>query len=128
MASMPKGILSYQRGEIRWVSLDPTLGAEIQKTRSCLIVQNNTMNQYGQLTVAIPFRPGSKRAPYVVNVAATTANGLDQDRFLDVAQIRSIDEQRVLGLVGVLEDFYWPLIREALLIVCGFDFDSIVAK
>jgi mRNA interferase MazF len=40
---------------------------------------------------------------------------------LDIAQIRSIDEQRVLGLVGVLEDFYWPLIQDALLIVCGFD-------
>lgn len=118
---MPKGDLSYQRGEIRWVKLDPTLGAEIQKTRSCLIIQNNTMNQYGQLTIAIPFRPGTKRAPYVVNVAASNVNGLDQNRFLDIAQIRSIDEQRVLGLVGILEDFYWPQIQEALLIVCGFD-------
>jgi mRNA interferase MazF len=92
MVSMPKGVLSYQRGEIRWVKLDPTLGAEIQKTRSCLILQNDTMNQYGQLTIAIPFRPGVKRAPYAVNVAASTTNGLDQDRFLDVAQIRSIDQ------------------------------------
>jgi mRNA interferase MazF len=120
---MPNGTLSYQRGEIRWVKLDPTVGAEIQKTRSCLILQNNTMNQYGRLTIAIPFRPGSKQAPYVVNVTASPVNGLDQDRFLDVAQIRSIDEQRVLGLVGVLEDTYWPLIQDALLFVCGFGFD-----
>jgi mRNA interferase MazF len=120
---MPKGALSYQRGEIRWVRLDPTLGAEIQKTPSCLIIQNDIMNQYGQLTIAIPFRPGSKRAPYVVNVVATNTNGLDQDRFLDIAQIRSIDEQRVLGLVGILENFYWSQIQEALLIVCGFGFD-----
>ncbi len=117
---MPNGTLSYKRGEIRWVKLDPTVGAEIQKTRSCLIIQNNTMNQYGKLTVAIPFRPGVKKAPYVVNVAASIVNGLDQDRFLDVAQIRSIDEQRVLGLVGILEDIYWEQIKESLLIVCGF--------
>jgi mRNA interferase MazF len=57
-------------------------------------------------------------------VAATNTNGFDQDRFLDIAQIRSIDEQRVLGLVGVLEDFYWPQIQEALSIVCGFGFDA----
>jgi mRNA interferase MazF len=120
---MPRGNLSYQRGEIRWVKLDPTLGAEVQKTRSCLIIQNDTMNQYGQLTIAIPFRPGSKQAPYAVNVVASDINGLDQDRFLDIAQIRSIDEQRVLGLVGVLEDFYWPLIQNALLIICGFGLD-----
>jgi mRNA interferase MazF len=120
MASMPNGTLTYQRGEIRWVKLDPTIGAEIQKTRSCLILQNDTMNQYGQLTVAIPFRPGTKRAPYVVNVLASSRNSLDQDRFLDVAQIRSIDAQRVMGLVGILEDNYWQQIQDALLIVCGF--------
>jgi mRNA interferase MazF len=121
MGLMPNGTLTYQRGEIRWVKLDPTIGAEIQKTRSCLIIQNDTMNQYGQLTVAIPFRPGNKRAPYVVNVSASSINGLDQDRFLDAAQIRSIDGQRVLGLVGTLEDTYWQQIRLALSIICAFD-------
>jgi hypothetical protein len=30
----------------------------------------------------------------------------------------------VLGRVGVLEDFYWPPIQEALLIVCGFGLNS----
>ncbi len=117
---MPQGELIYRRGQIRWVSLDPTLGAEIQKTRSCLIVQNDVMNQYGQLTVVIPFRPGSKLAPYVVNVKATSSNGLDRDRFLDVAQIRSVDARRILRLVGVLELEYWQQIRTALDIVLGF--------
>jgi mRNA interferase MazF len=121
MELMPNGSLTYRRGEIRWVKLDPTIGAEIQKTRSCLILQNDTMNQYGQLTIAIPFRPGVKHAPYVVNVLASEYNGLDKDRFLDVAQIRSIDGQRVLGLVGTIEDIYWQQIQEALSIVCGFD-------
>jgi mRNA-degrading endonuclease toxin of MazEF toxin-antitoxin module len=77
---MPSGNLTYRRGEIRWVRLAPTVGAEIQKTRSCLIIQNDIMNQYGLLTVAIPFRPGSKQAPYVVNVKASSTNGLDRDR------------------------------------------------
>ncbi|WP_373539371.1 type II toxin-antitoxin system PemK/MazF family toxin [Chamaesiphon sp.] len=117
---MPNGTLTYQRGEIRWVKLDPTIGAEIQKTRSCFILQNDTMNQHGQLTIAIPFRPGTKQAPYVVNVEASSNNGLDKDRFLDVAQIRAIDGQRVLGLVGILENNYWQQIQEALAIVCGF--------
>ncbi len=133
---MPNGALTYQRSEIRrlvcfhgretrpehirWVKLDPTIGAEIQKTRSCLILQNDPMNQYGQLTIAIPFRPGTKQAPSVVNVAASTRKGLERDRFLDVAQIRSIDGQRVSKLVGLLEDNYWPQIQEALSIVYGF--------
>lgn len=117
---MPNGNLTYRRGEIRWVRLDPTVGAEVQKTRSCLIVQNDIMNQYGLLTVVIPFRPGSKQAPYIVNVRATQNNGLDKDRFLDVAQIRAVDGQRVLGCLGVLEEDYWQQIRAALDIVLGF--------
>ncbi|MBE9008006.1 type II toxin-antitoxin system PemK/MazF family toxin [Fortiea sp. LEGE XX443] len=117
---MPNGILAYQRGEIRWVKLDPTLGAEAQKTRSCLIVQNDVMNQYGSLTIVMPFRPSTKNAPYVVNVKATINNGLDQDRYIDVAQIRSVDNTRILGLTGILEDEYWEKIRDALDIVLNF--------
>jgi mRNA interferase MazF len=117
---MPNGELTYRRGEIRWVSLDPTVGAEIRKTRSCLVIQNDVMNQYGQLSVVLPFRPGYKQAPYVVNVVASAENGLDQDRFIDVAQVRSVDGQRILGLQGRLEDRYWSQIKTALEIVLGF--------
>ncbi|NJO94110.1 MAG: type II toxin-antitoxin system PemK/MazF family toxin [Hydrococcus sp. RM1_1_31] len=117
---MPRGNLTYRRGEIHWVRLDPTVGAEVQKTRSCLIIQNDIMNQYGLLTVVIPFRPGNKQAPYVVNVKASPTNGLDKDRFLDVAQILAIDGQRVLGVVGTLEAHYWQEIQAALDIVLGF--------
>ena len=118
---MPQGNLTYRRGEIRWVKLDPTVGAEAQKTRSSLIVQNDLMNQYGLLTIVMPFRPGSKQAPYVVNVKATPTNGLDQDRFIDVGQIRAIDHSRVLGVVGILEEEYWELVQDALDIVLNFE-------
>jgi mRNA interferase MazF len=120
MVLMPEGNLTYKRGEIRWVNLDPTVGAEAQKIRASLIVQNDIMNQYGLLTIVMPFRPGSKQAPYIVNVKATATNGLDKDRFIDVAQIRSVDYRRVLGLVGILEVEYWEEIRTALDVVLGF--------
>ena len=117
---MPGSNLTYRRGEIRWVNLDPTVGSEAKKIRACLIVQNNIMNQYGLLTIVIPFRPGSKQAHYVVNIKATRNNGLDQDRFIDVGQIRAVDHSRILGLVGVLESDYWELIHTALNVVLGF--------
>ena len=56
---MPASNLTYRRGEIRWVKLDPVVGAEAQKTRPSLIVQNDIINQYGLLTIVMPFRPGS---------------------------------------------------------------------
>jgi len=120
MVLMPEGNLTYKRGEIRWVNLDPTVRAEAQKIRACLIVQSDIMNQYGLLTIVMPFRPGSKQAPYIVNIKATVTNGLDKDRFIDVAQIRSVDYRRVLGFVGILEVEYWEEIRTALDVVLGF--------
>ena len=103
---MPKSKLTYRRGSIHWVRLDPTVGAEAQKTRACLVVQSDVMNQHGPLTIVMPFLPGQKQAPYVVNVKATVENGLDRDRYLDVAQIRSVSYERILGKIGVLENNY----------------------
>ncbi|MBW4605626.1 MAG: type II toxin-antitoxin system PemK/MazF family toxin [Calothrix sp. FI2-JRJ7] len=117
---MPQGNLTYRRGEIRFCKLDPTVGTKLRKTRSCLIVQNDIMNQHGSLTIVMPFRPGSKKAPYIVNIVASAMNSLDQDCYIDVGQIRSIDNSRVLGLVGVLEEEYWESIRTALNIVLEF--------
>ncbi|WP_442947645.1 type II toxin-antitoxin system PemK/MazF family toxin [Nostoc sp.] len=34
---MPGSNLTYRRGEIRWVNLDPTVGAEAKKIRACLL-------------------------------------------------------------------------------------------
>lgn len=117
---MPDGNLTYRRGEIRWVNLDPTVGAEAKKIRACVIVQNDVGNRYSLLTVVMPLLPGTKNAPYVVNVKATLTNGLDRDRYIDVGQIRAVDSSRILGLVGVLEDQYWESIQAALNVVLGF--------
>jgi mRNA interferase MazF len=124
MALMPKGNLVYSRGEIRWVRLDPTLGAETRKTRACLIVQNDVMNQYGLLTIVLPFLPGQKQAPYAVNITASPQNGLDRERYLDVGQIRAVDHQRILERLGTLEEQYWEQIKEAIDIVLGFGFSD----
>ena len=40
-----------KRGEVYLVSFDPTLGAEIQKTRPALILQNDTSNRYSPITI-----------------------------------------------------------------------------
>ena len=117
---MPKNNLTYRRGEIRWVNLEPTVGAETQKIRPCLILQNDIMNQYGLLTIVIPFRTGCKQAPYIVNVEANSTNGLNQDSFIDMGQIRAVDHSRILGLVGIIENKYWQPIYTAVNIVLGF--------
>jgi mRNA interferase MazF len=86
-----------------------------------MLIQNNIMNQHGLLTIIMPLRSGNKKAPYIVNIKASSNNRLQNDSFIDIGQIRAVDHSRILGLIGVLEDQYWSQIRTAVNIVLGFE-------
>jgi mRNA interferase MazF len=117
---MPNGILTYKRGEIWWVDLKPVVGSETDKERPCLILQNDIGNQKGATTIVAPLLPGTKAYPFVVNIKATPQNGLDEDRYVNLSQMRAVDAQRVKTKQGVLEDSYWEDIEKAVGIELGF--------
>nr|WP_290224189.1 type II toxin-antitoxin system PemK/MazF family toxin [Trichocoleus desertorum] len=117
---MPNGTLTYKRGEIWWVDLNPVVGSETGKDRPCLILQNDVGNQKGATTVIAPLLPGSKTYPFVVNVSPTPQNGLDQLRYVNLSQIRTVDHQRITNKRGVLENTYWEEIEKAVCIQLGF--------
>jgi hypothetical protein len=49
------GLNTYpKRGEIYLVNLDPTVGAEINKTRPALIISNDINNQFPDTVTVIP--------------------------------------------------------------------------
>lgn len=117
---MPRGKLTYKRGEIWWVNLDPALGSEPAKTRACLILQNDLGNERGNTTVVAPFFPGHKSFPFVVNVTTTPENQLDRDRHVNLSNLRVVDAVRVKSRLGVMEPKYWPEIERAVSIELGF--------
>ncbi|MEL7502985.1 MAG: type II toxin-antitoxin system PemK/MazF family toxin [Cyanobacteria bacterium J06554_6] len=117
---MPNGTLTYRRGEIWWVNLDPTIGNETKKRRPCLVLQNDIGNQNGQTTIVAPFLPGFKSYPFVANVKPTSANGLDGDRHVNLSQMRAVDYRRLQKKLGVLEAKYWISIEDAVSIELGF--------
>jgi len=43
-----------KRGDIYWVNLDPTIGAEIKKTRPCVIISPDSANRGGPLIIVAP--------------------------------------------------------------------------
>ena len=117
---MPNGTLTYRRGEIWWVDLNPVIGSETGKERPCLILQNDIGNQNGTTTIVAPFLPGMKTYPFVVSVAPTLQNGLDGDRHVNLSQMRAVDTRRIKNKQGVLEDNYWKEIEKAVCIELGF--------
>lgn len=119
---MPNGTLTYKRGEIWWVDLNPIVGSETGKERPCLILQNDIGNQNGLTTIVAPLLPGKKPYPFVVNVAPTAQNGLSGDRNINLSQMRAVDARRIKNKQGVLEDVYWKEIEKAVCIELGFNF------
>jgi mRNA interferase MazF len=116
---MPHGKLTYCRGDIFWVELDPSKGTEARKTRACLILQNDLGNKQSSLTTVAPFLT-TKNYPFVVNVTPTPLNGLDRERGLHLNQIRSVDFSRIKAQIGCIEDCYWKEIHQAIDIQLGF--------
>ncbi len=52
-----------RRGEIWWVSLDPTQGSEIRKTRPCLVLTTDILNHHRNTVVVIPLSTSAKPHP-----------------------------------------------------------------
>ncbi len=91
-----------KRGEVYWVNLDPTVGTEIKKTRPCLIVSPDDLNEILPRVIIAPLTSKGQKLgcrPEVV------FNGKNTRILLD--QLRTIDKQRLLGKMGEIEKSLW---------------------
>src|SRR5437879_2756375 len=92
-----------KRGDICLVNFDPTLGAEIQKTRPALILQNDIANRHSPITIvaAISSKFDEPLYPTEVLIAAPEG-GLRVDSAALLNQIRSIDKRRLVRRLGAI--------------------------
>ena len=86
-----------QRDEVWLVSLDPTHGAEIQKTRPWLIISPDEMNRYLQTVIVAPMTTAVRFYPTRVPLRFQRKSG---QVVLD--QLRAIDRQRLLRKLGTV--------------------------
>jgi mRNA interferase MazF len=84
-----------QRDEVWLVSLDPTQGGEIKKTRPCLVVSPDEMNQHLRTVIIAPMTTVVR--PYPTRVL-TRFQGKRGQVALD--QLRAVDRQRLLRKLG----------------------------
>jgi mRNA interferase MazF len=81
--------------EVWLVSLDPTRGAEMQKTRPCVVVSPDEMNRHLRTVIVAPMTTSEKGYPTRVPL---TFRGKSGEVALD--QLRTVDRQRILKKVG----------------------------
>lgn len=100
-----------KRGEVWLVNLDPTVGAEIRKTRPAILVSSDLVGVL-PLRVIVPITDWKDRygmAPWMVRIESTPANGLTKTSAADCFQIRSISTNRLVQKIGEVtaEEIQW---------------------
>jgi mRNA interferase MazF len=109
-----------QRGEIYLVSFDPTVGAEIQKTRPALVLQNNIANEYSPITIVAAITSKFDDPLYPTEVLVQSPEGgLTVDSVVLLNQIRSIDKQRLVKRLGKLTDETMALVDQSIQVSLG---------
>jgi mRNA interferase MazF len=75
---------------IYWVNLNPTQGSEISKTRPCVVVSPDALNNHLRTVIVAPLTSTIKRYPFRVQC---TINGKNGEIATD--QIRTVDKRRL---------------------------------
>ena len=84
-----------QRFEVYLVALDPTIGIEIQKTRPCLIISPNEMNNHIATIIIAPMTTKGHDYPTRVNCKFEGKDGQ-----IVLEQIRTVDKNRLVKKLG----------------------------
>jgi mRNA interferase MazF len=88
-----------RRGEIGLANLDPTTGAEIQKTRPCVVISPPAINDYLRTLTVAPMTTGSRAAPFRIAITFRNKTGL-----ILLDQLRTLDKQRLVRRLGAIGD------------------------
>ena len=86
-----------RRGDVFLVSLDPTRGGEIRKTRPCVVVSPDELNAHLQTFIVAPLTTGSHPYPFRVPCRFEGRAG-----YIILDQIRTVDRERLVRKLGKL--------------------------
>ncbi len=109
-----------KRGDVYLVDFEPTVGAEIKKTRPALILQNDIGNRHSPITIvaAITSRVGARLYPTEVPIPKGEG-GPTADSVVLLNQIRSIDKRRLVKRLGAAKPHTMIQVERALQISVG---------
>ncbi len=109
-----------KRGEVYLTGFDPTVGAEIRKTRPALVLQNNLSNRYSPITIVAAITSQIRDPSRPTNVfVPSPEGGLTDDSVVLLNQIRSIDKRRLVRRLGTLSPRTMLRVDTALRISLG---------
>jgi mRNA interferase MazF len=105
-----------KQGEVWLINLDPTIGAEIKKTRPAIIVSDDSLGKL-PLKVIVPITDWKDRydiAPWMIKIEPNSINGLTKDSSADCFQVRSVSQERFLKRLGTISEIILDEIKIGL--------------
>ena len=90
-----------RRGEVWLVSLDPTVGHEVQKTHPAVVVTNDIYNEHNWVVLVLPLTSRSNAAYDQVAVLPPDG-GVANPSVTLPDQVRAVDRQRLVKRLGML--------------------------
>ncbi len=84
-----------KRFDVFLVTLDPTVGSEIQKTRPCVVISPDEMNRHIATVIIAPMTTKGKQYPTRVISQFQGKNGQ-----IVLDQIRTVDKNRLVKKLG----------------------------
>jgi mRNA interferase MazF len=100
--SLSTNILSQRRGEVWLVSFDPTIGAEIKKTRPAVVISSDSVGRLPIKLVApiTDWKDYYTHNIWHVRIDPDTNNGLSKVSAVDGLQLRGMDQRRFIRKLG----------------------------
>jgi mRNA interferase MazF len=87
-----------KRFEVYLVNLDPTIGSEILKTRPCLVISPDEMNEPITTVIVAPMTTKGRDYPSRVNCQFQ-----EKDGQVVLDQIRTVDKLRLVKKLGKID-------------------------
>lgn len=88
-----------KRFEIYWVSLDPAIGREMQKTRPAVVISPNEINEKMGTVIVAPITSNKRNFPTRIGF-----NNKGKENYLALDHIRAVDKSRLTKKISVLND------------------------
>ncbi|MFZ3090034.1 MAG: type II toxin-antitoxin system PemK/MazF family toxin [Nitrospirota bacterium] len=91
--------MEIKQYEVFLITLDPTIGHELQKTRPCVVISPDEMNKNIQTVIIAPMTTKSHDYPTRVKLTFQGKNG-----WIVVDQIRTVDKKRLVKRLGKINE------------------------
>ena len=113
-----------RRGEIYYAKLSPVVGSEQNGIRPVVILQNDIGNRFSPTTIVAAITSKKMKADLPTHVKIHV-DGLKNESFVLLEQIRTIDKMRLRERIGKIDQNGMKRIDNALMASFGIKFDDL---